>query len=355
MRDTLGALGERRIVEQLLRPRYESYSSAFGDDCAWLMTTGRSDGILVATTDPCPPPMAALLGFTDYYYYGWLLAAINLSDLAAAGASPVGLLTSLILPNSMRIDEFVRLLDGLDECCAEAGTRVVGGNLKEGDRVDLTATAIGICYDTEPLGRTGALAGDQLAVIGEFGSFWAGVFVVQRHLDVPKAVRDELLKNVLTPRPKVSVAQRLREARLLNACLDNSDGLYPSLRSLCDSSEVGLALDFDSIQFSDPVREVAGRLGTDPARFGLGWGDWQLVVTFPRDRRDRVRRICEESGVDVWDIGLVTDGSEIVLTYRNQSGPLLRLDSERFSPGSWFTGGVASYIATLLEAPLMES
>ena len=88
-------LGERRIVEEVLAPRYAAASPRFGDDCATVHL--RDNDHLLVTTDPCPPPMSAHLGFPDLYYAGWLLATINLSDLAAAGADPLGLLTSLQL------------------------------------------------------------------------------------------------------------------------------------------------------------------------------------------------------------------------------------------------------------------
>lgn len=153
----LADLGERRIVEELLRPRYSTDKRPrFGDDCAFIADGDWLCGAtLVATTDPCPEPMASFLGYTSLYYRGWLLAAINLSDLAAAGAHPLGLLTSLIIPNDTTIEDFVSLLDGIEDCCRRVGTRVAGGNLKEGAKIDLTATAIGACQIGQCLSRSG--------------------------------------------------------------------------------------------------------------------------------------------------------------------------------------------------------
>jgi thiamine-monophosphate kinase len=142
---SLGDLGERRIIAELLAPRYGSSAPPYGDDCARLSPPAGESGRIMATTDPCPPPMALALGFTDEYYRGWLLATINLSDLAAAGAEPLGLLTSLQLPTDTRVAEFLRLLDGIDDCCTQAKTSVVGGNLKESKMIDVSATAIGWC------------------------------------------------------------------------------------------------------------------------------------------------------------------------------------------------------------------
>ena len=145
----LSDLGERRIIRELLAARYAGNTEAFGDDCAALPLGAASGQHLVVTTDPCPPPMATQLGFDDHFFIGWLLATINLSDLAAAGADPLGIMTSLQLPASTRLVDFERLLDGLDACCAESGTCVLGGNLKEAPKLDVAATAVGVC-DTRP-------------------------------------------------------------------------------------------------------------------------------------------------------------------------------------------------------------
>src|SRR5690348_5822441 len=109
----LSDLGERRIVEEILRPRYDR-GQGFGDDCAILDWPGAppAGAQLVASTDPAPRPVAATLGFSDPYYEGWLLATANLSDLAAAGAHPLGLMTSLTLPAATTVHDFTRLLDG---------------------------------------------------------------------------------------------------------------------------------------------------------------------------------------------------------------------------------------------------
>ena len=171
---TLRDLGERRIVEEILRSRYAQNALNYGDDCA-LLPIGLDGKYVTMTTDPCPHPVADLLGFADYYYWGWLLATINLSDLAAAGAQPIGLLTSFTLPPAMLISDFTRMLDGVDECCSTVGARVVGGNLREGPQIALSGSAVGIC-DTLPMSRAGIQAGDHLVIIGDLGNFWGRVF-----------------------------------------------------------------------------------------------------------------------------------------------------------------------------------
>jgi thiamine-monophosphate kinase len=356
LRETLGDLGERRIIEELLRPRYGGRGGVFGDDCAWLAVprAGSDGAVLVATTDPCPEPMAIMLGFQDHYYYGWLLGTINLSDLAAAGALPLGVLSSLILPSETGISDFVRLLDGLDECCASVGTEVIGGNLKEGSKVDLTATAIGVCDGKPPLRRIGSQPGDGIGVVGDLGLFWAGVLSVQRGLAISDSERTSILKNVLTPEPKVKIGRRLRESGLASASIDNSDGLFPSLLALARANDVGIELDFAGVEFASEVRAVAEAIGINPMRLALGWGDWQLIVTFTEGAGEQIERLCASFSLPFYRIGSVVAGSEIVLRHGKEVGPLMALDSQRFTAGSWFSAGLESYVSMMLEAPLID-
>jgi thiamine-monophosphate kinase len=354
--ETLGDLGEQRIIKELLRPRYSEQAGAFGDDCAWLGYTLRagSQAVLVATTDPCPEPMAIMLGYQDLYYYGWLLGTINLSDLAAAGALPLGVLSSIILPSQTQVRDFVRLLDGLDECCASVGTHVIGGNLKEGSRVDLTATAIGVCERNPPLRRVGGRVGDRVGVVGDLGNFWAGVLSMQRGVSLSESQHASLMRNVLTPEPKVRVGQRLREQGLVSTAIDNSDGLFPSLRALAQANELGVEVDFSGVEFASDVKTVASALGVDPVRLALGWGDWQLVVTFSKDKRKRIEDVCALHSSSFYEIGSIVEGSEVLIRVGEVVGPLMALDSQRFTPGSWFSAGLGSYISMMLEAPLIS-
>jgi thiamine-monophosphate kinase len=295
--------------------------------------------------------MSRLLGFEDYYYDGWLLATINLSDIAAAGAAPIGLLTSLHLPADMALDHFTRLLDGIDACCAVHGTHVLGGNLKEAAGVSLSATSLGWC-DSPPLSRRGAAPGDLVLILGELGLFWAGTLAVQR-CSRRADPADPLLRNILEPRAKTDLASRLRKNRLLTSCMDNSDGLQPSLAQLGVASGVAMRIDKAAISVAEEVQAIARRLTIDPFRLVLGWGDWQLVATCRPDRLPEIARIASEAETEAHVIGEVGQGEGVELRDGDRTGPLFPLDSERFSRQSWFTAGLDSYVDQMLSVPLM--
>lgn len=349
----LDELGERRIVEEILRPRYSRDADRFGDDCA-LITEGHSvgGGTVVATTDPCPEPMAVLLGYDRLYYRGWLLATINLSDLAAAGARPVAMLTSLVLRNDTTVSELRDLLDGIDHCCGICNTRVVGGNLKEGAKIDISATAIGICETGGRLSRAGCEEGDLIVVVGDLGSFWAGTLAVRHHVTMDESTEKRLLHNVLTPVPKVGIARELVEKGTLKACIDNSDGLYPSLVQLADANQVRMHISMDGIQFPEQVMSICSTLGIDPVRLALGWGDWQLIASLDTAKLRELEDVGARHRVPTFVIGRVERGRGVVLEHHGKIGPMMPIDSQRFTRDSWFTAGIESYIDLMVEGPL---
>lgn len=349
----LDDLGERRIIEEIMRPRYGDQSPEdFGHDCAVVGETDNWPGrTVVATTDPCPEPMASFLGYKDLYYRGWLLATINLSDLAAAGATPVGLLTSLVLPNDLAVSELSRLLDGIDECSRANGTRVLGGNIKEGERIDLTATAIGTCVKGKGLTRKGCRPGDLIVVIGDLGLFWAGVLAIQKQIPLENHEND-LLKNILTPSAKVKIGQAIAENELLTACIDNSDGLYPSLEQLADINKCRMLIDFEEVVFPAPVLYVSSMTSISPVRYSLGWGDWQLIGCCSPEHIDALRKLGENFSTEIFVIGEVRDGEGVTLVHDGQAKPMAPIDSQRFTKDSWFTAGLDTYIKMLTTGPL---
>lgn len=349
---SLGDLGERGIIEDILRPRYERSAWKFGDDCASLRLSPGASSWLVATTDPCPLPAASLLGFADYYYWGWLLGTINLSDIAAAGATPLGFLSSFIFPNSFLVPDFTRLLDGLDDCCKSVETEVIGGNIKEGPSIDLSGTAIGSC-GRRPMSRQGAAPGDSVVIVGDLGLFWSGYLAVNRDLAILKTDRTELLRNVLTPSPKVLAGQRLLDSGVVKSCIDNSDGLYPSLIGLTHKANLGVHLDLDSVDLPAVVNAVGAELDLDPVRLLLGWGDWQLILVTSNNMITEIRALTSDLDLSAQEVGRITETGCVRAVRKGHEGELLQLDSQRFSPDSWFSSGITTYIEKMSRSHLI--
>jgi hypothetical protein len=100
---------------------------------------------------------------------------------------------------------------------------------------------------------------------------------------------------------------------------------------------------------------MAERLMIDPLRLALGWGDWHVLAACDPDETDAVSSIVSAQDVAVHDIGHLAPASGVRLRTAQAEGPLMPLDSERFTASSWFSSGLEGYIANLREAPLITS
>jgi len=346
-RQVLSDLGERWITDNLLARRYDRRGNYFGDDCAVIRFGKRA---FLYTTDPCPTPAALALGFDDLYYFGWLLATINLSDIAAMGGTPDGLLTSFILPNDTTVQQFNRLLDGVDACCSQSGTRVIGGNLKEGS-LQGTATAVGhMDFDTV-LWRSGVQVGDSILVAGDLGRFWAGFLARRNELPIPGSRLKRLMNPVLTPRPKIREGRILSGLGCVHAAMDVSDGLLPTLREMAKASKVNLSLELTRESIDPDALVVADLLRMDPTRLALGWGDWQLCLAVNASDIASVRAAIAPEPVH--EIGKARRGTGLLLRHEDGVDRLWgEFDSERLRNDSWLTAGLQGYVDMLLDSPL---
>jgi thiamine-monophosphate kinase len=340
----LGDLGERGIQARVLRPRYHGVEG-FGDDSAFLAEV-RSPSELVATTDSCPSPLVNLLAEPDLYHAGWLLATINLSDLAATGAEPLGLVVNYTLPKSTTVAEFERLLDGVDDCCAAHGTKVAGGDIRDGRSVQLTATAIGRCLPKSRLSRKGARAGDQLLLIGSPGFLWAAALVKSGYAALPKGETAEVWERACRPTAQLTAGQLLAKAGLARAAMDVSDGLFATVRTLCEANDVGATISTD-FEVDGLVADVAGQAGLRPFDLAQTWGDWGLVVAVRSEDVRLVTKTLYEEGITAREIGTLTVDRE--LTLGPETAPWRGIAQERFSASSWHGGEPSTLITDMFK------
>ncbi|WP_395652827.1 thiamine-monophosphate kinase [Phycicoccus elongatus] len=339
----LDEVGEDWIIENVFAPRYRAQGTGrFGDDVAVAIANLSSErGAFVATVDPCPPPAAFELGATDPYLWGWLAATINLSDLAASGARPVGLLNSLQLPPEMRLRDLHRLLDGLDSAAAEANTQVIGGNIKESKNVDVTVTGLGVAYP-RTLSREGGMPGHSLIAVGPLGAFWAEFLDIRRTGDLAG------LSAVAYPRAQVAAGQLLVRCPAVKACTDNSDGLGVAALHIARAAGCGVVLEPDECEYSPNVRRIADAIGVSPLRLAIGWGDWNLVCAVPSADEAGVKAELARQGIASSRIGHLINEPGLHVQEGGVTRSVAPLASERLTKSSWMTSGLSGYIEQLL-------
>jgi thiamine-monophosphate kinase len=196
--------------------------------------------------------------------------------------------------------------------------------------------------------RGGSQPGDVVVVLGDLGLFWAGVLFVKNKLQMNDAEKSILLRNVLTPIPKIKIGWEVASRHLLTSCIDNSDGLYPSLVQLSETNDVQLCVGFDAIKFGEEINSVCTKLGVDPVRLCLGWGDWQLFGTAKKGAVEELREVALSLETAFHVIGEVRSGKGVKLEHGGATLDMPPLDSQRFASDSWFSSGIDAYIKSLL-------
>jgi thiamine-monophosphate kinase len=226
---------------------------------------------------------------TSGFDVGWKCAAQNLSDINAMGGVATSLVVSLTLPGSTAVDWVEDLADGLAAAIREltGGTgrcSVVGGDLGRGREIVVTAAVTGDLQGRDPVLRSGARAGDQLAHAGSLGLAAGGLAVLDSNL--AHAEMDEGLLALVAaqcrPRPPLQQGPRAAAAGA-TAMLDISDGLVRDAGRIARASAVGIELDPAILTpLAARLHHDAAKVGADALDWVLGGGeDHGLLATFP--------------------------------------------------------------------------
>src|SRR2546426_6866216 len=281
----LGDLGERGAVDLLKRILDRGQPLGIGDDCA-LLEWG--DHYLLATTDALSQRMHVPPSATPYQV-GWNLVAINLSDVAAMGGSPIGFLAALALPRTLDVNWLRELARGMDDCAKAFGIAVVGGDTKESDAIVLAGTALGKVRRDRVLLRKGARAGDAVVITGELGRGAWAARSLRAGTDIPIAT-DMLMR----PQPRIEEGKLFAESGGVTSCMDSSDGLGTTLAQMAAAGSVGFEVEWSKL----PVfREVRDLPPAEAQTLALYWGgDYELVASVKPEALDGLARAFKDRG-----------------------------------------------------------
>jgi len=356
---TLRDLGEQRIIKDLIVPRFPRVAEhivGIGDDCA-VIPSPPSNQVLVMTTDPCPTPVICLLEPPDLFHYGWMTVLINISDLAAMGAYPMGMMVSTVMPEGMGVGEYERFLDGVASASNEWACPIIGGNIKDGSTFTSTGSALGSINPEYIMRRTGAKAGDRVCIIGEMGLFWAAALTrLVQGMYICDLYKNDLERALYNPVARIREGIALAESKLATACMDSSDGVIACLREIASVNQVDVIVESSSMIPHPAVRQVAASANLDPKKLMLSWGNWELIVTIRPNAVDEVRSIMESLGTHFQDIGKIREGTgKVWIEEEGRYNLLTNFASERFCSTSFFTHGLDKYLEFLKSEPLQVS
>jgi thiamine-monophosphate kinase len=228
---------------------------------------------------------------------GQKLLRVNLSDLAAMGAAPIGYLLALARPKQIEDDWLSAFCDGLAADNATFEISLLGGDtVSTPGPLTLSLTAIGELPKGTALLRGGAQVDDDVWVSGRLGDAAQGLTVLQGRLDVPEQSRAHLIERYRLPRPRLALGQALRG--LAHAAIDISDGLVGDLGHVAKASGLGAVIRADLLPLS---ADLPGALEAALA----GGDDYELLFTAPSDRRKALARLAAELDLSLTRIGRI--------------------------------------------------
>ena len=233
---------------------------------------------------------------------------VNLSDLAAKGARPLGFLVSLALPADTSDAWLKSFADGLREDAATYKCPLFGGDtVRTPGPVMVSVAMFGSVPDGMMVRRAGAKAGDKVFVTGTIGDAALGLGLRNGAAwALTAAQRAHLADRYLLPRPRNALAETV--LHYASASMDVSDGLVGDLTKLCRVSGVAAEIDADRVPLSDAGRAVleADRSARETAF--TGGDDYEILCTVPPAKVDRFRVAAMAAKVAVTEIGTITEG-----------------------------------------------
>ena len=321
-------LSEFGLIERFFAPIAGPAGLGLKDDAALLQVPTGHD--LVTTVDaivagvhflPDDPPATI----------GWKALGVNVSDLAAKGATPLGFLLTLGLPSDTEEGWLADFADGLGRAAALWQCPLVGGDtVTMPGPLTLSVTAFGVVPSGAMVRRSGARPGDIIAVTGTIGDAALGLpLLTGARTALAVTDRAYLIDRYRRPRPRIGLASLLRDHS--SAAMDVSDGLLGDATKLLAASNVGGVIEAAAVPLSEAARHV---LEADPLsleRVLTGGDDYEILCTIPAEKWEPFAAGAAALEIAVAAIGRVT--GEGALQVLGPHGPLsfTRLSYTHFS------------------------
>jgi len=303
--------GEDSLIARYFKP-LATDPGAFGlvDDAAILKSSGED---IVVTTDALVEGVHYLADDPSDTIARKALR-VNLSDLAAKGASPAGFVLTLALRGAD--DGWLRpFAEALGEDAKSFGCPLLGGDTVStpGPQM-ISITAFGRVPTGRMVGRTGARPGDRIMVTGTIGDAALGLDIlkggaVAKALTSDPTAMDMLIGRYRVPQPRNALAQAVRQ--YASAAMDVSDGLAGDLAKLCAASRVCAEIDAPSVPLSAPATGLVARGAVGIETLLAGGDDYEILCAIPEANSDDVIRAGRAAGVTITAIGTVAAGDGV--------------------------------------------
>ncbi len=258
------------ISEKFSNSKHSEVLKGIGDDCAIIKI---ENSTFLLTVDSLVENIHFKKEWLNPHQLGIRAMAINLSDIAAMGGTPLFALLA-ITTGLYEYDEIQAIMEGIDWASNQYDVDIIGGNISSSQQLNLTITLIGKA--TNPIMRRGAKPGDVIMVTGTIGDASAGL---NQLLQGKKNIAS-LIEKFINPIPRIK--EGILISNYATSMIDISDGLQLDLWRLTKSSRVGAVIDVNAIPRSNDFLKFIKHFPTEKEKVFWGGEDYELLFTIPR-------------------------------------------------------------------------
>ena len=324
-------LGEFDLIWRFFKAGSESMAQTqinqvllgIGDDCALLQPDAAQS---LAVTSDMLVEGRHFFANANPEWLGHKALAVNLSDLAAMGAKPVGFTLALALPNA-NAAWLAQFSQGLFRLAQQWQCPLIGGDTTQGP-LTICITALGHVPAGAAIKRSGAKIGDDIWVSGTLGDARLALGALRSEWPLDPSSLEAVLPRMHQPEPRIALGMQLRG--IASSALDVSDGLLGDLRHILTASQVNAEVLIDQLPISRTLAEQTQDLRRQCA--ANGGDDYELCFTAPTSKRMQVESLSTAL-LPLTRVGSITsasNGTEPILILRDANGnPLTTADSMR--------------------------
>jgi thiamine-monophosphate kinase len=308
----LKEIGEFGFIERF-KPWFEGLVSktqvGIGEDCA-IISGGLQDDWLI-TTDLLIEEVHFLRNTTTPEQLGYKSLAVNLSDIAAMGGSPVGTFLSIAISPDIDVEYLDAFMHGYHDLSVKYNTPLLGGDTTRSMKhLVINVCVLGKCKKGTARKRSMAAVGDAVCVTGTLGDSAGGLQVMLNWLSMSD-INSYLLSKHLTPEPRIFEGLFLANNPFVHAMIDISDGIASDLNHILKASNVAANIHLEWLPLSQQLMNGASRHGWNAIELAVGGGeDYELLFTVAADQLDLVKqKYLSKFHVPVFQIGSIISGT----------------------------------------------
>jgi thiamine-monophosphate kinase len=323
----LKEIGEFGLIKKLSEGsifRENHVIKAIGDDAA--VFTQPDGEVVLVTTDMMVERVHFLRNATSGFNLGYKSLAVNLSDIAAMGATAKEAFISIAIPKNCSIEFIEEIYKGIKNLAAKFQVNLLGGDTT-GSKRDLVINlvVVGSAPKDEILYRNGAKKGDIIFCTGYLGDSRAGCHLIANKIESESEAFEALKNAHLIPMPCLKEGKFLAQCGGVNAAIDISDGLSSDISHILEQSRVGAKIYAEKIPVSESLKTFCRLLNFDPVRYAVAGGeDYVLLFTaYPDQAKKIVKEYRENFNGFLFEIGEITDSNQLELEFPNGKKELI--------------------------------